>query len=303
MKRLLLAGAITVAAHALLLSSGSGWFSGRAYVPPKKAPITLSLNIVQQPAKSPVQAGSVTAKEMKGRALPATRIETLPPAKPKPLPKPRLKPEPKPRPKPKPHPKNKPRHETAAQTKPASLKAKVKPVPSHRTPISTEKHEVRKPQQAVDTGPAREKEVSRIPPASGFKEPVSAEMVQDALSDYPDQGSEAPKQGLAAAGTELGQPGPSGPAVQLAIPLYLKNPRPEYPELARRRRFQGTVLLEVLVKKDGRPGDVKISRSSGHPSLDRAALAAVKKWVFKPGSKNGKAMEMRVKIPIRFQLD
>ena len=87
-----------------------------------------------------------------------------------------------------------------------------------------------------------------------------------------------------------------------AYPLYRKNSPPPYPRLARRRGYEGTVLLEVLVKEDGRVGTVRVNRSSGHKSLDRAALTGVKNWLFRPGSKGDEPNEMWVKIPVRFQL-
>jgi protein TonB len=72
--------------------------------------------------------------------------------------------------------------------------------------------------------------------------------------------------------------------------------------LARRRNYQGTVLLEVLVTREGKVGSVRLARSSGFEMLDRAAIKGVKRWVFHPGRKGDELVEMWVKIPIRFQL-
>ncbi len=87
-----------------------------------------------------------------------------------------------------------------------------------------------------------------------------------------------------------------------ARPVYRENPSPEYPGLARKRGYQGTVFLEVLVGKDGNVKDFRLLVSSGHPVLDKSALDSVKKWVFKPGMRGGQRVEMWVRIPIRFQL-
>jgi periplasmic protein TonB len=285
-KRLFLAGAIALGIHALFLSSGSGWFPGKTLNPVHESPLSLTLVSVK-----PVPGPKATVREKvpKMRKGPvAAKIER------KALPKP------KPFPNPKPHPKNKPHHKSADHQKLVFRKAIAKPVPSPHSSVPMENHEAHKPEQAADAVPAPKKEISKTPSVNGFKEPMNDETVQDALSDYPDRVSAIPEQGQAAAETE---PGPSGPAAQMAIPLYLENPRPKYPELARRRRFQGTVIVEVLVKKDGTAGDVKVSKSSGHRSLDRAALEAVKKWIFKPGSENGRVVNMRVKIPVRFHLN
>jgi len=92
------------------------------------------------------------------------------------------------------------------------------------------------------------------------------------------------------------------PVIQEAIPRYQENPPPKYPGTARRRGYQGTTILEVLVDKNGKVGDLKIFKSSGHPILDRTALASVKNWSFEPGMRGDEKVEMWVKVPIQFQL-
>ncbi len=87
-----------------------------------------------------------------------------------------------------------------------------------------------------------------------------------------------------------------------ARPTYRENPPPPYPESARRRRIEGTVLLEVFVDARGRADQVKIFESSGHRVLDRQALSAVRAWVFEPGRIGERPVGMWVKIPIRFVL-
>ena len=87
-----------------------------------------------------------------------------------------------------------------------------------------------------------------------------------------------------------------------ARPLYKKNPRPEYPSVARRRRYQGTTLLEVLVDSQGRVGELRVSQSCGHDILDRAALTAVQGWLFEPGKRGDDTVVMWVRVPVRFQL-
>lgn len=91
-------------------------------------------------------------------------------------------------------------------------------------------------------------------------------------------------------------------AVRLAKPLYRINPPPKYPEMARRRGFEGNVILEVLVGSNGSVLDLRIASPSGYPILDKAAVRSVKNWVFDPGMKGEKIVEMWVKVPIRFEL-
>lgn len=83
---------------------------------------------------------------------------------------------------------------------------------------------------------------------------------------------------------------------------YAYNPRPHYPEEARREGWEGEVLLRVLVGPEGRPESVELSRSSGFESLDQAALHSVKSWRFHPARYGDQRVESWVKIPIVFRL-
>ena len=90
---------------------------------------------------------------------------------------------------------------------------------------------------------------------------------------------------------------------QSATPRYDVNPIPEYPEVARRRGYQGTVELAVLVLPDGRVGSVGIQTSSGFRILDQAARKSVRFWKFQPGTAQGVRVESRVVVPVNFVLD
>lgn len=91
--------------------------------------------------------------------------------------------------------------------------------------------------------------------------------------------------------------------IREAKPVYLKNSAPQYPIIAQKRGFQGTVVLEVLIDKDGSVGELQLFTSSGHKILDRAAMASVKGWLFVPGMRGNEKVEMWVRVPIRFQLN
>ncbi|MBL6665065.1 MAG: energy transducer TonB [Rickettsiales bacterium] len=83
---------------------------------------------------------------------------------------------------------------------------------------------------------------------------------------------------------------------------YLNNPAPYYPPYAKRKKIEGKVFLNVVVKTDGTPDDVKISQSSGSSMLDNAALSAVKKWRFIPAKKSGQLVQANVIVPIEFKI-
>jgi protein TonB len=65
------------------------------------------------------------------------------------------------------------------------------------------------------------------------------------------------------------------------------------------RKLEGTVYVLFVVDADGRVQDPKVHRSS-EPAFDRAALAAVKKWRFEPGKRNGQPVQFRMRVPITF---
>lgn len=89
---------------------------------------------------------------------------------------------------------------------------------------------------------------------------------------------------------------------QIAYPDYRINPKPRYPMIARRKGYEGVVLLRVWVLDNGRVGRVELERSSSHKVLDDSALDAVKDWVFIPGKKDGVPISSWVTVPIKFQL-
>ncbi len=96
---------------------------------------------------------------------------------------------------------------------------------------------------------------------------------------------------------------PGKAVITYARPEYKKNPPPLYPEIARRRGYQGRTNLKVEVLKSGRVGRIKMVTSSGFDVLDKAALEAVKGWRFIPGTTNGKTMTQWVVVPVRFHLE
>lgn len=101
---------------------------------------------------------------------------------------------------------------------------------------------------------------------------------------------------------------PAPPAPKPVTPAsasagYLRNPAPEYPSLAMRRGWEGTVMLRVHVLASGKPGEIQIQKSSGRESLDDAALAAVKRWSFVPAKQGDIAQDGWVSVPIDFKIN
>jgi protein TonB len=81
------------------------------------------------------------------------------------------------------------------------------------------------------------------------------------------------------------------------------NQAPTYPEIALRRREEGRVMLRVSVSADGRALAVEVAATSGYPSLDSAALSAVRQWRFIPATQAGSAVAAIADVPVRFRID
>jgi len=85
-------------------------------------------------------------------------------------------------------------------------------------------------------------------------------------------------------------------------PKYAENIKPIYPQEARRKGYEGEVILRVEVLPNGWVGQIEVKRSSRYELLDRSALTAVKRWKFVPAKKGEETIPLWVNIPIKFQL-
>jgi len=93
------------------------------------------------------------------------------------------------------------------------------------------------------------------------------------------------------------------PAIAAVRLEYASAPAPGYPRDALRRRIEGTVLLQVLVDVDGRPLDVRVQESSGNRQLDEAArLQVLKRWSFRPATRDGVAIQAMGLVPVVFKV-
>lgn len=84
-------------------------------------------------------------------------------------------------------------------------------------------------------------------------------------------------------------------------PVKLYSVDPEYSEEARKAKYSGTVLLSIVVDTEGHARDIHVVKSLGM-GLDEKAMEAVAKWKFKPGMKDGKAVNVRAQIEVNFRL-
>ena len=108
-------------------------------------------------------------------------------------------------------------------------------------------------------------------------------------------------------------------------PVVLRSVKPSYTQQARAARVQGVVIVKAVVLADGTVGDVTPGESTvwpylGTPARDRSsvtplspqevaklglnrqAVEAAKQWTFKPGTKDGKPVAVRVTLELTFAL-
>ncbi len=87
----------------------------------------------------------------------------------------------------------------------------------------------------------------------------------------------------------------------ISAPSVLSKVEPEYSEEARKAKWQGTVVLSLIVDDLGRPKTIQVLRSLGL-GLDQKAIEAVSRWRFKPGLKEGKPVPVWATIEVNFRL-
>jgi len=85
-------------------------------------------------------------------------------------------------------------------------------------------------------------------------------------------------------------------------PVPVKTPPPDYPYDLKRQGVSGVVAVATVVDETGTVTSCSVTKSS-NVEFEAAALAAVKRWKFKPAQKDGAPVKMRVTIPIRFNID
>ena len=88
----------------------------------------------------------------------------------------------------------------------------------------------------------------------------------------------------------------------MGFPTCVYCPDAKYSEAARKAKFQGVVLLQVIVTPDGRATNIQVVQGPGL-GLDEEAVAAVNTWRFKPAlGPNRVPVPTRITIELHFRL-
>jgi TonB family protein len=95
--------------------------------------------------------------------------------------------------------------------------------------------------------------------------------------------------------------GPYRPGSGITPPRLLREVKADYTEEARRRGLTGEVVLEIVVRRDGSVGDVKLLQGLGS-GLDDRAIQAVRQWRFAPADRLGVAVDVIVEVGVEFRL-
>jgi TonB family protein len=92
------------------------------------------------------------------------------------------------------------------------------------------------------------------------------------------------------------------PGNGVTAPTLLVQVRPTYTAYALRAKIQGSVLLELVVQRDGTPRDIRVIRSLDREGLDREAILAVEQWRFSPGRRDGVPVDVLVTVVMDFHI-
>jgi protein TonB len=90
-----------------------------------------------------------------------------------------------------------------------------------------------------------------------------------------------------------------GNGVTAPVPIY--SPDPDYSDEARKAKYQGTVVLTVIVGPDGRVHHARVARSLGM-GLDEKAIEKIMVWKFRPATKDSKPVAVEVSVEVTFNL-
>ena len=87
----------------------------------------------------------------------------------------------------------------------------------------------------------------------------------------------------------------------IAAPTAIATPDPEYSEEARKAKYQGVVVLWLIVDQNGNPKQIKVQRPLGM-GLDQKAIEAVQRWKFQPATKDGTPVAVQINVEVNFRL-
>jgi protein TonB len=92
------------------------------------------------------------------------------------------------------------------------------------------------------------------------------------------------------------------PGGSVTGPRVIRQVKPKYTTEAMLHKVEGTIVLEFVVKSDGRPADIHVVRSLDPGGLDEQAILAASEWRFEPGRLGGLPVDVLVRLLLDFSL-
>jgi periplasmic protein TonB len=93
------------------------------------------------------------------------------------------------------------------------------------------------------------------------------------------------------------------PGDGVTLPVVVRSVKPGYTTAAMDAHIEGVVRMNVVVLDDGKVGEVTVTQSLDmEHGLDTQAVESAKQWLFKPGTKDGKPVAVRVALEMTFTL-
>ena len=167
-------------------------------------------------------------------------------------------------------------------------------------------------EKKIEEKPKPKKPEAKAKPKPAAKpKPESAAKTVAAPTPSPSPPAETPAPSSSPAAAKSAPAAPTSSASAAAVsdePVRVSNPNYAgacpiaYPERARKRNQEGTVVIHALIGPDGKPIEVTVAESSGHRLLDEAARDAIADCAFVPQRVGGQAVKAIVEIPIPFKL-
>jgi bla regulator protein blaR1 len=132
---------------------------------------------------------------------------------------------------------------------------------------------------------------------------IGAPIVAGALSAQRSPGVAGSVNEAGAVAQDKDKPTVYGPGDGIKLPKLVREVKPDYTPEAMQAGIQGALTLEAVVLESGLVGDVEIVESLDKVyGLDDQAIKAARQWEFEPGTKDGKAVAVRIEIEFRFTL-
>lgn len=91
------------------------------------------------------------------------------------------------------------------------------------------------------------------------------------------------------------------PTDGIKMPVMIVRKEAEYSEEARRKKISGDVQISLVVGTDGSPSEVKVVRGLGY-GLDEKAVQSISHYHFKPATRNGQPVAVRIYIEVNFRI-